>query len=408
MNIHDLRSYQAKYENERQDLAKSIVQVEKDRLDFIKRFSLQNIVNLTMDDYVVGNQNKNGFCYGLETKLMGLGKIKGGSTADKKFGLYFGRTKTDPTKKYRFLIKFGHSEQEAFDNIKSSIINLIKAGELEDIEQIHKNKLSPMFKGKILSTYFPDVYLNVFSNDHLDYFIESLELDTEWTNKAEVKRKALVDFKNSDVVMKSWSMYEFSVFLYSTFGTPWNQKEVISELKPYIIPPIENVVPEFIELSINDIIDEQKKTSLIHKPYKPDYEKKNETSRQLGFRGEKLVFQEEKKFLQSNKKADLAERTEHVSIMDDSLGYDILSYELDGSKKYIEVKSTSHSYDGYSFTMTKNEIETAKQSDNYYLYLVFKANSLNPQIFVIKHPFSLSESKIKLTPTQFRVSLNLS
>lgn len=56
-----------------------------------------------------------------------------------------------------------------------------------------------------------------------------------------------------------------------------------------------------------------------------------------GFSGEQLVMDYEVKRL---KISGYAERIEHVSLTDDSLGYDILSFEEDGTYRYIEVKTT--------------------------------------------------------------------
>jgi len=39
-----------------------------------------------------------------------------------KFGVYYGKTKTDPTRKYRFTQKFGTNEQEAFAAVKAALL----------------------------------------------------------------------------------------------------------------------------------------------------------------------------------------------------------------------------------------------------------------------------------------------
>ena len=196
MNIHDLREAQARYEKNLKSIKRQRQRLYDIRKSFVSHFTNSRIRRMNLDDYVIGvGQLENGFnfCYTLERDLDGLGRIIG-STAY-KFGVYYGRTKKDPRVKYRFTSKYGSSSQRALENIKESIIELLAAGGSEDLEAIKNNKISPMFKGKILCTYFPDTYLNVFSNDHLNYFLTQLGLDTEELiyGDAVYKRKALVD-----------------------------------------------------------------------------------------------------------------------------------------------------------------------------------------------------------------------
>lgn len=48
-----------------------------------------------------------------------------------------------------------------------------------DFEILKKNPISPMYKGKILSVYYPDDFLNIFSAKHLNYFINIFGLDND-------------------------------------------------------------------------------------------------------------------------------------------------------------------------------------------------------------------------------------
>ena len=92
-----------------------------------------------------------------------------------------------------------------------------------------------MFKGKILSVYYPNDFLNIFSAKHLNYFINILGLDNE--SKSELDKQALLlNFKKSDKVMQKWSVYEFSKFLYASFGNPNNEikeEKISKELKDF-------------------------------------------------------------------------------------------------------------------------------------------------------------------------------
>lgn len=81
-----------------------------------------------------------------------------------------------------------------------------------------------MLKGKILSVYYPNNYLNIFSSSHLDFFIEQLNLGLTAGLSEIDKQKIILEFKRNDDLMKSWSVYKFGKFVYYLFGSPTNDK----------------------------------------------------------------------------------------------------------------------------------------------------------------------------------------
>lgn len=95
-------------------------------------------------------------------------------------------------------------------------------------------------------------------------------------------------------------------------------------------------------------------------------------NKRLGFLGELFILQSERDYLLNNNRADLAEKVEHTSVeKGDGVGYDILSYDLQGVEKYIEVKTTRSNI-LRPFFLTSNEIEYSKlYNDNYFLYRLF-------------------------------------
>lgn len=95
-------------------------------------------------------------------------------------------------------------------------------------------------------------------------------------------------------------------------------------------------------------------------------------NKKLGYLGELLVIELEKEFLITNGRQNLADKVEHTSItLGDGLGYDILSFDLNGNNKYIEVKTTRGDIDR-PFYLTKNEIAFSQLNENnYFLYRVF-------------------------------------
>jgi hypothetical protein len=411
MELEDLRSKQAHFEPMRQDKQKHYKNLEKLRQQFIKIFTVTKIKNMGKDDYVEGKvingkPDENTFCYWVEWKTENLGRMQG-ARAD-KFGLYVDKK----SQQYKFIKRF-NNENNAFEFFKKEIVKLIELGRSKNLAEIKKIELSPMFKGKILFLYYPNKFVNIFAENHVDYFLKKLGIYHENKNIDLIdKREILLKWKNKDSVMKKWNMFEFSNFLYNELGRPPKKGQTPKELKDYIdfdeeYPEPEKVKPEFITLEINPekIYPSSKKGK--SKNGMVDFEKENKRHKRLGEQGELIVFKTEKEFLTENKRMDLAERVKLISKEDTSAGYDILSYELDGSKKYIEVKSTSSSPSNIAnFLITINEYNKAKEINNYNLYIVFNTKSKNPKIWIIKNPFQYEGRGFYLTPINFRVTVN--
>lgn len=417
MDVHTLKQKQVEFLEEIENFQKSFSECEKLRKRFIKKFPEEKILNLTLEEYIIGKGSTNSFCYWLETTLISLGKIKGGSTAGNKFGVYFGKLGDDSNKKYRSIGKWGSNPDVAFINIKKEIFNLIKFGKEKEIDKLIENKISPMFKGKILSTYYPEQYLSVFSPDHLDYFINLFNLTFNKLKNMDPieKRELLIKYKNSDSVMNEWSLFMFEKFLYSKFhpkassSSPFSKK-VPEELKEYvedIYPELSSVNPLFVDSEIDEIETNNgvRKINSGSEYGKTDFEKQNKRNYIQGNKAEVYVIKAEKKYLEKIGKKDLANKIEHTSLKIDNKGYDILSFDEKGNQKYIEVKSTKNKFGDANFLISSNEINKSKLLNNYYIYVVFEVNTSEPKIWRINNPFVNDANKIKITPISFRVEI---
>ena len=118
---------------------------------------------------------------------------------------------------------------------------------------------------------------------------------------------------------------------------------------------------------------------------KKDYLFKAKKDKKTGDLGEELVMKYEKKRLVDLGKQDLAESIEHVSVTQgDGTGYDIKSFNEDGTDRFIEVKTTKEGIDT-EFFMSPNEIEfSEKNQESYYLYRVhdLKLNPLKGTLYI--------------------------
>lgn len=405
MKITELRDYQIEFEKIRTDYNSGFKEINSLRKKFTLDYPIDRITKLTKDGYVIGKGDST-FCNRIENDLNDWGNIHGSPAI--KFGLYFGKYGQDKTRKYRIGRKeYGDDENKALKKILSAIVELLE--NKDDFEILKKNPISPMFKGKILSVYYPNDFLNIFSAKHLNYFINILGLDND--SKSELDKQALLlSYKNNDKVMKEWSVYEFSKFLYKSFGNPNNEvkeENIPKELKNFKLkdfPPIESLKFDHVDLKTNKLPEPKEKEK--NKGTKIDYSNRSKKFKRIGDRGEQIVLRAERQFLKKNGKDVLAKLVDQISQRDDSVGYDIKSFELDGTEKLIEVKSTLREIGNTNIFLSANELRVAENKENYYFYIVYAVGSKRPKIWRIKSTDLLNDNNIMKEPILYKLNIN--
>jgi len=110
------------------------------------------------------------------------------------------------------------------------------------------------------------------------------------------------------------------------------------------------------------------------KPIKINYLEKEQSNKTLGLYGEELVIEYEKWNLIKLGKDNLANKIEWISKeIGDGAGFDILSKNLNGTDKYIEVKTTRLGKET-PFFFSSNELQFSINKASYYhLYRLFNA-----------------------------------
>ncbi len=127
---------------------------------------------------------------------------------------------------------------------------------------------------------------------------------------------------------------------------------------------------------------------------KIDHVASNKAKAFTGSKGEAIVLQEERKRLNALGRGDLAKRVKRISVDDDSIGYDILSYEENGAERYIEVKASAQLSQGLRFYMSANEMAKSISLPNYFVYFVDDINTSSPRVTPISCPL---EGKLRIT-----------
>ena len=124
-------------------------------------------------------------------------------------------------------------------------------------------------------------------------------------------------------------------------------------------------------------------------------------NRELGRAGEERILAHERSTLSAFGRNDLAESVRWVSDLDgDGAGYDIRSFEPDGSERLIEVKTTN-GWDRTPFHISRNVLAVAEaQRDNWRLLRLWNF-SRQPQAFELRPPL---ERHVTLMATSYVAS----
>ncbi len=200
----------------------------KELLDeFLDRWTIDNINNLTLQEYV-GLGNKDTFCQWVETKTRMLGSIKGMTSI--KFGIY---ERKDPAKKpknyknddkYSWLKDYGDNRITAFENTKRDIIKIIQLSEVGKFEQIDSIQLPDLFKWKVAFLYSNERLIPIYKRDVLFKIANHLGFQTNrHTNISEIQNVMIL---NKPAYL---NVYEYMRQLYDQFGENEDKNEITGE-----------------------------------------------------------------------------------------------------------------------------------------------------------------------------------
>ena len=147
------------------------------------------------------------------------------------------------------------------------------------------------------------------------------------------------------------------------------------------------------------------KTTVINwsnkKGTKKNYLEQHRKNERLGLEGEIFVVNYEKMRLQDEGKPELADKVEHISqTVGDGKGYDVLSFNNDGSERWIEVKTTNYGK-SHPFLIEWTEVQCSIDNpNNFHLYRVFNFKN-KPELYILSGSV---EENFELKPKTFSAS----
>jgi hypothetical protein len=129
-----------------------------------------------------------------------------------------------------------------------------------------------------------------------------------------------------------------------------------------------------------------------------DYLQREARNASLGLAGERFVINYERARLTNCGCRDLATRVEHISqTCGDGVGFDVRSFEPDGTERLIEVKTTAGGKQT-PFYVSRNELEVSRENvDRYHLYRVFGFRR-DARLYAVRGAI---DQVFSLEPTQF-------
>lgn len=137
-------------------------------------------------------------------------------------------------------------------------------------------------------------------------------------------------------------------------------------------------------------------------PVRRDYLERETRNRSLGLAGERFIVDFERWRLLKSGLGQLADRVEHKSqTAGDGLGYDVLSFNMDGTERLIEVKTTAFGEET-PFYVSSNELGLSRsEPQKFRLCRVFDFR-IAPRFFELTGPV---EQHFYLDPATYRASL---
>ena len=398
---------------------------------FLTIFSPDKIPSLALEDYCFAKGNKNTMCYWIDNTLNDLGDIHiNGQCGFQKFGIQNINGEYVFKRSNQTKCKYGDNAEDVYKTINSELIKVIAAAIAFNADEIDKSMLPQVFKSKLSYLYNKDHWMPIYVNTDVDKLLDVFEIPYYHSESLTKKRVKLYCFylevKKQIPFITTW---EFMNFVYSVDGyrdylrngKPVNHSSANAEIR--MSGPDDSTInsqdseEDELDLSDEDLIEfvgTYTKNGAIdngvtasrkkrNTPRKTDYQRKQKNNERKGTIGEKLIYNDE-----VSKIANLNLNLEviHNAANDDTLGYDITSYDEKGKEIFIEVKTTtSGRIDG--FHLSVKEVEKAIElGERFKLYRVYNLNVKNKTYDVeIFNGVELFET-FKLKETSFIALIN--
>ncbi|MBD5480131.1 MAG: hypothetical protein HDR14_12725 [Lachnospiraceae bacterium] len=172
----------------------------KERDEFLSKYPIASIPNLTMEQYLSGDDS---FCHWLHYGLSHIANIKGVAYPH-TFGIY-------TTKKSSQILlstsykEFGADYEKAFIYIKKEIVSFLEDIRQKNYNDLKKYKINSIIKNMLMIVYFYGRFVPVCTNPAIDKCLKSVSIPFKKNAPMVYKNLALVEWKKTVPELADWS-----------------------------------------------------------------------------------------------------------------------------------------------------------------------------------------------------------
>lgn len=198
------------------------------REEFVRRFPKEKLAEMSLQDYALGQPQKDAFCNWIEFKTNKLGNV--GAAPAFKYGVFLGK---DGNWHWNSAFK---DENEAISHIRTGLALLVdaaEAGKFDELDNLADKHLGTglTLRCKPLSLYFPNEFLPIFSPAHLGHFLRIFDSKPERAGALAINRQLLTTLQELPE-FEGFDTYQLMRFLYDSFAPQKQNKGGIWKIAP--------------------------------------------------------------------------------------------------------------------------------------------------------------------------------
>jgi hypothetical protein len=236
------------------------------------------------------------------------------------------------------------------------------------------------------------------------------------------RSKGSIEFKHANI---SAALIDLGFFYISGYKPRGNYQQLLAEVledqlfgnkdllslgasdadRPIVVPDFDDILAAFQSppksKKLATFGAEEVTPDYFRKPNPINYLEREARNRSLGDSGELFILEFEKARLVAAGKDFLAAKIEHTAkVKGDYAGFDILSFEVSGAERLIEVKTTKYGRET-PFFATPNEVLVSELSSTQYRVYRLFTFAAKPRFYELQGAISRT---CKLTPSGFLAS----
>ena len=204
--MNELETYKSNLNKARNE------KINQKRLEFIEDYPVENIPDLTMEEYLFAKEgygNPYSFCRRISYGLNDLASV--GNMVPDIFGIYL-KDGTAITLSNSFEKFYGRNFESAFKKIKELIFNLLNSFAEGDYDYYNTCDLHQSFKQRLLIVYYGDVLIPVTAENTINGYCDALGLAYSKEDGYLDKNFLLFNCKKTDPELAKMSNIDFMGF----------------------------------------------------------------------------------------------------------------------------------------------------------------------------------------------------